>query len=381
MADKEKINPDKMLSTDDLKQGVDPSPIVRKLKTENRGLRKRIDDLKLQLGYKEDFLEEVKVAISNINTIVPAKPKSPPKKKKTSKAQIGSPLSSVLMLSDWHVGEVVEADEIEGFNEFNWAITQRRVSYLIKKYKEWTKLWEALGTLNEIVVIVNGDMVSGDIHEELKVTNEFPVPVQCVRSGYLLADAIHKLSQEFENIRVEYVVPGNHDRLTRKPQFKKGGYNSYSYIVGKIAEERCRLLGNVEFNVYPMIKKLIDIGNTKYLVEHGNNIRGWSGFPWYGAERQVSREAQARMHMMDKQFHKIVIGHFHVPMNAARFLVNGSLSGTNEFDHGCGRHCDPCQTAWLVHPRYGEMNWTAFWVHYGDNADLSDDELILPEVD
>jgi hypothetical protein len=52
--------------------------------------------------------------------------------------------------------------------------------------------------------------------------------------------------------------------------------------------------------------------------------------------------------------------------------MNGSLSGTTEFDHSCGRHAAPAQTSFLVHPKYGIFDfvpWT-FKVNEEDETDI-----------
>ena len=41
-------------------------------------------------------------------------------------------------------------------------------------------------------------------------------------------------------------------------------------------------------------------------------------------------------------------------------IVNGSLSGTSEFDHSCGRHASPCQVAYLMHGKHGLFNLVPF---------------------
>jgi len=63
----------------------------------------------------------------------------------------------------------------------------------------------------------------------------------------------------------------------------------------------------------------------------------------------------------DKSFRYIGIAHWHVPaFLEGAVIVNGSLSGTTEFDHSQGRHADPTQVAFMVHPNHGMFNYTPF---------------------
>jgi hypothetical protein len=70
--------------------------------------------------------------------------------------------------------------------------------------------------------------------------------------------------------------------------------------------------------------------------------------------------------------------------NDHSYTVNGigvanSMSGTSELDHGQGRDSPPAQVAFLVHPRYGEMNRMEFQVANGDKEDFGGKEVALVE--
>jgi len=350
-----------LIDPNQVKEDINPSPLVRKLRSDIVELTTRNKQLLLTLGGEEDFFEKIKESLDSIepgttDIVRPLK----------VNPSVHHPMSVVLLLSDWHIGEIVEAAEIEGFNTFNWDIAKRRVDQLVSGFSDWVEAARSSANIDEVVIICVGDFVSGDIHEELITGAEFPAPVQSVKAAYLLSEAIAAIADNFNKVRVEFIVTDNHSRLTKKSQYKKGGYNSFNYIVGWITKERLMNLKNVDFKLHATIKALVDVQGFGYLCQHGHTIRGWSGFPWYGADRQVSREAKARLNMVDKQFSKMLIGHFHVPMNSQDFIVNGSLSGTTELDHGQGRHAAASQVAWLVHPKHGEFSWTPFWL---DNLD------------
>jgi len=349
----------KSLDVNEVKQQVDPDPIVRKLKRDNKELVKRINQLKLQVGVQEDFFTEVHEHIENIQPVKVLY--NPPTKKKVTHT-----LSAVTVWSDWHIGEVIEPNEIEGFNAYNLSIAKKRVAFLVSKILDWVNINRTVSEIDEIVIICLGDFISGDIHEELKRTNEFPTPVQCVEAGYLVAEAVAQIATQFNNVRVEFVTMDNHSRLTRKYQYKQGGLNSFNYLVGSIAQMRLELLENVEFNLHTVDKAIVNIKGYQYLCAHGHDIKGWAGFPYYGIDRVASKEAKSRMFKIDSQFHKLIIGHFHAPLNAPNWLINGSLSGTSELDHAYGRFSPPCQTTWLIHPRFGEWSWNPFWLHFAD---------------
>lgn len=223
----------------------------------------------------------------------------------------------------------------------------------------------------------NGYVVhnSGDIHDELRVTNAFPVPQQVVRAAQIHTKQIALLSPYFERVTVDFLTEDNHSRLTKKPQAKEAGLNSYGYLVAKMMEAYLEKHQNVAFNIHAMNEKVISVLNRNYLITHGHNVKAWMGIPWYGIERKVAKEATARQSIImddvlrakDIGFHKMIHGHFHLPSNNPLYSCGGSVSGTDAYDHQAGRHAGPSQSAWMVHPKYGEFNRNDFDLKRFDN--------------
>jgi len=269
-----------------------------------------------------------------------------------------------MQISDGHYGAVQSPEEIENFNNFNPDICEKRQMYFAKEVVNWTELMRNGYNIEDLHIIVTGDLISGIIHQELLVTDAMPAPVQAVNAGKLLARQIGIVSPHFKTVTVHFIVADNHSRLTKKPQSKEEGYNSFNYVVGKIAEAYTQRINNLEFNIYPMLEKVICVGSRQYLIAHGHNVRGWMGIPWYGIERHMGREGMTRMEIvMNEQnrmreigFHKYIFGHYHTPFDHPHYSCSGSVSGTDAYDHKAGRHADPSQPAWLVNPKKGEFN-------------------------
>lgn len=314
-----------------------------------------IKDYRKEHGVLETFFRDLK---ENIEPISPS-----PLFYKTprSKRLVTSPCTAVLHITDGHMGAVQIAEEIEGFGEFSPQICRDRQIHFITQSVDWVDLHRASYRIDECVVIVTGDLISGDIHEELRVTNAFPTPVQCVEAGSLLADQISLLAPNFKSIRVEFIVEDNHSRLTKKPQCKEAGLNSFNYVVGFIAKEKLAKHKTVTFNIYPQYEKSIEVNGRRYLILHGNGIKGFAGTPWYGWDRKVAKEAIKRINGPDlNKFHRIIAGHFHTPITTPNYWLGGSVSGTDAYDHKEGRHSNPSQSSWLVHPKHGEFDRTDF---------------------
>jgi len=279
-----------------------------------------------------------------------------------------SSIEAVLQLSDWHYGGYQESDEIEGFGEFSPEIARDRVlEKLVPRFVNWVSVHRKGYNLKDLRILALGDLISGDIHQELKITNAFPSPVQSVKVAYLFADMVTMLAPHFNKVTIDFITADNHARLMKKPQSKEEGLNTYGYIIAYFAKEILKNHQNIKFNIYNKAQQIVSVNGQRYLLAHGHQMRGWAGIPYYGIERQVGKEARKRIRAKESirnkvRFDKLVIGHFHAPINADDWMIGGCLSGTDAYDHKNGRYSRATQPCWLVHPTQGEFNWTRLWL-------------------
>jgi hypothetical protein len=292
-----------------------------------------------------------------------------------SKLKSKSLITSVGQVTDSHMGAVQEADEIEFFNEFNPEICDKRNLGFTTSMLEWITLHRNVYHIKNLNLIFTGDLISGDIHDELRVTNAFPVTEQVVRAAQIHAKQVVLLAPHFETLTIDFITEDNHSRLTKKPQAKEAGLNSYGYLVAVMMQAYLAGHANVTFNIHKMHEKVISVSHLNYLITHGHGIKAWMGIPWYGIERRVARESTARQSLIMQDielakkigFNKVIHGHFHTPFNSQMYTCGGSVSGTDAYDHSAGRHADPSQSAWMIHPKWGEFNRTDFQLKRYDN--------------
>jgi hypothetical protein len=320
-------------------------------------LQRAADDDQRQDGALKDFF---KSAIAAAGRASPEPKVYKPPKTQSGRVKINSPVAAVAHFTDWHIGAVQKPDEVEGFGEFSLAIAKRRLASYVQAFSKWVEAHRSVYRLDDLHVFVTGDLISGDIHDELRVTNECPSPVQVVEAARLLAWAVNALAPHYISTTVHFVVEDNHARLTSKPQHKEAGLNSLNYLVGMLARERLMDVDGVMFNIYPQFQMVVDVMGRQYLLTHGHKVQGWAGFPYYGLERRAHREAMRRMTTGLGKFHRIVLGHWHAPLCHPYYWIGGSLSGTDAYDHSAARYSAPSQAAWMVHPKHGDFDRTDF---------------------
>jgi hypothetical protein len=324
------------------------------LESENNSLRERI-------GAQQEIAEAIK------NTVEALEPLRPIAYKIPRSLHAKSDIDVVLKLSDWHIGEVIRPQENEGINAFNFKIARERVALITNKVLGWTATHRTSFKIPRLHVFCEQDFISGSIHEELLATNEFPAPVQAVKAGNLLGQTIATLAPHFDEVILEEVGGDNHSRLQKKPQAKQKAFNSYGYVVYAIVNQLLSRHKNIRVNQGEGMMQVADVCGWKFLLMHGDTVKAWMGIPFYGLARQRGKEASRRMslrrELSDVAFDYISCGHWHVPnVIEENIYINGSLSGTTEFDHSCGRHAKPSQMSFLVHPKHGIFdvtNWKA----------------------
>ena len=326
--------------------------LLEHLRAQNREKELEIKRLRDALGGRQEMMSLISTSLKAAS--------HPAIHKVKMKAASPTEVAATFVYSDWHTGEVIQASETEGFGEYNYAIQQERVKNMLDAQVTWADKQRNAYNIQDAVLLLLGDWVSGNIHPELETSNEFPVPVQAVRAGMLLGETFRTLGQHFRNV-IAYEVQGdNHGRLQRKPQAKQKGWNNWSFVAYEIANAYCAGQKNLKIISHAGMKDMASIAGWSFLMEHGDTIRSNMGIPLYGILRSRWREAVRRMGT-NKAFQYYVIGHFHVPgFWEDGIILNGSLSGTSEFDHSCGRHARPSQVAFLCHPKHGVYNFTPF---------------------
>jgi len=322
-----------------------------------------VQELKRKIASRDKLIEEYKSSHGGITTLFDAIkdtiPIYPPEKIEYKKTvgKKGISCGVCLLICDTHYGAVQVSSEIEGFGDFSPEICETRSMKFIDEVINWTSLQRSNYLIDKAHVLVAGDLISGDIHEELRVTNAFPVTQQVIGTARLLSSQISALQSHFAEVNVHFIVADNHSRLTKKPQAKEEGINSFNYLVGAMAQVMLCQHNKVKFNIYPQYEAVVNVEGRKYLLLHGHNIMGWMGVPWYSIERKVAREAIKRFNKPDfTRFDKVIMGHWHQAISTPYYWIGGSVSGTDAYDHKNGRHSEPSQSSWLVHPKHGEFS-------------------------
>lgn len=282
----------------------------------------------------------------------------PPRRKSQAPAEKnpGAHHRQVLLLSDFHGGEVVDAESVNYLNEYNWSIQQQRVDEVIESALSHKRNSPELSGLDVILV---GDMCSGSNHAEIIETNEHPAAEQGVKMGYLIGQTIERLAEHYTDVNVSGVV-GNHPRIPAKPAAKQifDNFDWIAYIIGK---EYTNRLDNVTFTVPKSGAYFHEVAGQTLYVWHGDGVRStMPGVPWGGVVRRVN---EIRRTHQNRKIDGFVLGHFHQAnvMVDLGIYMNGSLKGTDEWvlkNFGSGTR--PCQLLLTFDEKRSRLTDTRF---------------------
>lgn len=272
----------------------------------------------------------------------------------------GTEVALVALVGDWQIGERIDFEEMDGFNEFNWAIAQKRVKLYRDSVLRWLAIQRKGYVIRRLYVPVLGDMIHGEIHpEEYLPTNEFRTPEQTARAGQLLADFVAPLCAEFDEVVMDLLGADNHARRTLRHASKEAAMNSFNYLIYEIARGILSNQKNLTMRFHVPLKAQVEIEGRSVLLSHGHETKAWMGIPHYGIERAEGREARKRM-KKGRPYTLHIMGHWHIYAELPGYILNGSLCGASEYDAKSGRFAEPSQTTFLMHGEHGHFNTIAW---------------------
>lgn len=271
----------------------------------------------------------------------------------------------VAAYSDFHVGEVVDAEEMNGFNKYDVDIAEQRHRRFFERTILVSRDYLAGVKYDGIVMPSLGDTISGDIHDEFKQTNELSNYEAIPLAVSWLEEGIGMLADEFGKVHVP-CVPGNHPRDSKRPRYKKRTAHNADTLISKLVAQKFANDDRVTFDIPAALSADFSVYDVKFRIEHGDEANGGTGIA--GAistlalfTHRTRKQAEAE----GKPFDIFLLGHWHqlkiLPGDG--FIVNGAGKGYDEYARGKKFAPEPAQQALLlVTPEHGISNYLPLFV-------------------
>ena len=369
--------------------------MARKIETYKGESRywKKVAEAAIKKEAKEDLLiDAIKKFTPSYKEVKKYKHRKP-----TGKIKGDSVQSMIAPLTDTHIGDNVELEEMMGLNEYNIDIFNKRLYGWANQVITLAELRRNSAEVGELIVPMLGDMISGDIHEELARTNNDHCMGQMIRGANLISQALMFIAPHFDKVRVPCVV-GNHGRMTRKPPMKNK-YMDWDYMLYQWVSVFCQNQKNIEFHIPKTFMTTINVCNRNILLAHGDFINGGGSGTSInrgvsnmrnvlsfrkGLKEDINNIQDNSLESVPDSYDSALLGHFHrideIDIGTGAVHICGCMKGGDEFAMQRVQAINkPRQLVLYYHPKYGEIGKEIIYLNRYDSRKGQFND-ILPDV-
>lgn len=262
--------------------------------------------------------------------------------------------TAVLFLSDIHADEVVRPEEIGDCNAYNREIFLRRMRNTFRNSISLLKGFMNAPKYDGMVCALGGDMVSGNIHDELVETNAATISQTMIVMEEELITGLGMLADEFGKVHVPCVT-GNHGRMHKKPRAKQRALHNYEWSIYQRVASYFRNDSRLTFDIPDGPDAFFTVYNLRHCLTHGDQFKGGNGIGGIMIPilRGLSRKQEKQVALRDP-FDVAMMGHWHQYIHTNKLVINGSMKGYDEYAGSNNFGFEPPQQAlWIEHPETG----------------------------
>lgn len=303
---------------------VDPNTALLQAARENAGLRQELARSKRLADEAITSLREFEARSHYLSII----DRDPIPYDLLESRRISGESTAILVLSDWHWEENVDPAVVNGKNSYSPAIAAKRAKGMFQRAAGIIDLIRGFTTINELVIAVLGDMITGYIHEELEENNYLSPSEALLEVQEHLVSGIEFLRKETKVKRI--IIPtaiGNHGRTQHKKRISTSYKNSFEWLLYSWLAWHYRGDPVVRWQVGRGYHNMLDIQGHKVRFHHGDHINYQGGV---GGISIPVNKAIAAWNKTDTAALDI-FGHFHQSKEDRWWVSNGSLIGLNAY--------------------------------------------------
>lgn len=263
-----------------------------------------------------------------------------------------------LLLTDTHFDEVVNPAEVHEINAYNRHIAELRLERCFRSTVKLARHYLAGVQYDGVVLLLGGDIFSGNIHEELQRTNADTLFGSLMHWLGPMQAGIELLAREFGRVHVAG-VPGNHGRMTRKPIMKQRAADNLDWLFYRLMARDMRNDSRVTWSIPFTPSVHVQVYDTRYYMEHGDNFKGGTGISGALAPLMLGKHRTSlQQTRAGKPYDWMVLGHWHQEIFHKGLIVGPSLKGYDEYAQNelKAPPDPPAQLLWITTPERG-VGW------------------------
>jgi predicted phosphodiesterase len=218
----------------------------------------------------------------------------------------------LVSLNDLHFG----ADIKNAWNVYNSDICRERLN----KYLDKIFQFQSLHKSENCYVTANGDLINGNIHTSVMMSNKENIIEQVMGVSECIAQFLAELGKRFNNVHFT-LVAGNHSRLGTKDDSLKN--ERLDSLIPWYIQARLQNCSNITYNEnLDSTMSVFNIRGKNYLNVHGD----------YDSGKSAKRACAL---MTGEDIYAINCGHLHHNatdyVDNIKILMAGSLLGMDDF--------------------------------------------------
>lgn len=270
---------------------------------------------------RESFIDLVKRTFSEVE---------PNELKYLDKPYFNSDNDLIIHLTDIHAGS--GSDNF--FNTFNNEVLENRLSKYLDRIFEIQNRHQS-----ENCYVVIGEIISGLIHENLRIENNENVIAQFMTIATYISNFLEELSKTFKEVHV-YVTAGNHSRVVANKKESISGEN-FDYLLPFYTRAKLQNYKNIFIHDNKIEESIAMF-----------NVRGNKVFSSHGDKDTPANVVQNFTMMFGVKPDIVLLGHRHTNALTTVFdskvIESGCVSGTDSYAISIRKKNKPEQTVTVV---------------------------------
>jgi len=268
-----------------------------------------------------------------------------------SKSKYDSEATAFWLASDWHVEERVTLEQTNGINEYNPEISRSRGEAFFKKGLRLTNMLAQDVKIDNIVLALLGDFITGFLHSQNNETNYMP-PVEATIYAQSIIHSGIKFLLENSKYNITVVCKsGNHGRTTKFSEFGSENGHSHEFFMYNTLRDIFKDEKRVTFVISEGAHTYLEVYGRQIRFLHGHDIKygGGVGGITIPVNKAIAQWDRARPAYLT------CFGHFHQLLDGGNFMANGSLIGYNAFALSIKASAEqPAQQLFLIDKKRGK---------------------------
>jgi len=257
---------------------------------------------------------------------------------------------AVALASDWHIEEIVQSKKVNGVNEYNLEIAEKRATEFFQNTLKLVEKERQHASIETLILWLGGDFISGNIHDELLENCSLRPIDAIIMAQNMIASGIEFL---LKNSDIKLVIPcnvGNHTRITKKTHYSTEQGNSLEYLMYHNLANYFRQEKRVQFQIAESYHLYMKVFDMTLRFHHGHAIKygGGIGGIYISANKALAQWQKIKRADLD------IFGHFHSVKMGGNFFCNGSNIGYNAYALQIKADYEPAsQLFFLISKKYG----------------------------